>query len=293
MQMRNVDPLDGVTLGFVGAGNMAEALIRGLLRNTSISPGSILVNNRGNAARLVGLKDRYGIVPEESKDVLCVRADLLILAVKPADIDVCTAQLEPYVRRDHLILSVLAGVRLAALAARLPRGRRIVRAMPNTSATVGAGITAITYPSDTDEDTRALVDSIFAAVGEVVSVAEDMIDVVTGLSGSGPAYIYLVAEALAEAGRKLGLSREIALRLAIETIAGAGAMMKSGVEPSSLRRQVTSAGGTTEAGLAILQDRGLSAMMEAAVDSASKRSRELADLCRTERSEVNTAGSLY
>ncbi len=271
--------LDNVSLTFIGAGNMAEAMIRGLLERRSIEPHAISVNNRTGGARLRRMSEVYGVRTMESKRDVVSNADAIILAVKPVDFEECMKELVPHVREDQLLISILAGITSKHICEYLPRNV-IARAMPNTSARVGAGVTALSYPRDIDPLDRNIVRIIFESVGAVVTVEECLLDAVTGLSGSGPAYIYYVAEALTDAGEELGLDREIALRLAVETIAGAGAMLKGDKPPVELRREVTSAGGTTEAGIEILDRREFSGILKAAVRGAAYRSREMAKLHR-------------
>ncbi len=268
--------LNGKNIAFIGAGNMAEAMIRGLLTSRSVSRDKIAVNNRRDAARLEFLSDTYGITTSDSKRALLRWADIVFLAVKPADLDDCMAEMGGLIGSRHLVISVLAGVTCALLRAHMPDVDWIVRAMPNTSARVGAGITAVARAGAEARPFDDAIETMFGSVGSVVFVEEQLLDAVTGLSGSGPAYIYLMAEAMAEAGVRLGLPPDTALRLSVETIAGAGAMMKTGIAPGDLRREVTSSGGTTEAGLEVLRRRGLAETLEAAVEGACRRSAELA-----------------
>lgn len=257
---------------------MAEAMIRGLLDDGAIESDSISVNNRQDRERLRRLEEIYGVSASESKEGMLSDSDVIILAVKPGDFEECVEEMFPHVRRDHLVISVLAGIPSARIREFFPHNT-IIRAMPNTSARIGAGITALSYPEDIDAANRRIARIIFESVGVVVTVDERLLDAVTGLSGSGPAYIYYIAEALADAGEELGLDREVALRLAVETIAGAGEMLKNGKAPIDLRREVTSAGGTTEAGIRILDRGDFSRTLKSAVEGAARRSREMAESC--------------
>jgi pyrroline-5-carboxylate reductase len=203
-------------------------------------------------------------------------ADGAVIAVKPmAGQEACQALAGTAVPR---VLSIMAGVPLAHLESWLPRTTGIIRAMPNTAAMVGAGVSAIAAGWGADEPELAWAEELLGAVGHVVRVPESSLDAVTGLSGSGPAYVFLVAEALIEAGMAVGLPAEVSRLLAIDTVAGAARLLvESGQTPEDLRAQVTSPGGTTEAGLRVLEERGVRVAITAAVAAATDRSRELAN----------------
>jgi pyrroline-5-carboxylate reductase len=207
---------------------------------------------------------------------LLASANVLILAVKPKDTQQLLAELGGVVRPDQLTISVIAGIPLATLEAKLPNVP-LIRAMPNTSAAVLASATALTAgPHATEEHVRTAT-RIFEAVGDTVIVPEDVLDVVTGLSGSGPAYVYRLIEAMIHAGTELGLTGDLARRLAVQTLIGAARMLAESTEdPAELRRRVTSPGGTTMAALGVLEDRGFALAIREAIGRAAERAREMA-----------------
>ncbi len=263
------------TVGFVGAGNMAEALIGGM--RAAGWPGQrIWATNRSNRARLEWLRDRYGIHTTHRKDELCGASQVLVLAVKPKDVAEASQQLRPFVRPDHRLLSVVAGLTLASLERAFP-GVPVVRAMPNTPSAVREGVTAYALGRLAGEEEARLARELFGAVGAVVEVPEERIDLVTGLSGSGPAYVFFLVESLIEAGVRAGLAPEVARDLVVQTVFGAARMLReTGEDPAELRRRVTSPGGTTMAGVGALEEHGVRGAFVEAVQRATRRARELA-----------------
>jgi pyrroline-5-carboxylate reductase len=263
------------TVGFVGAGNMAEALLSGM--RAAGWPGErIWATNRSNRARLDWLQSRYGIRVTHRKDELCEASQVLVLAVKPKDVAEASAQLQPFVRPHHRLLSVVAGLTLASLERAFP-GIPVVRAMPNTPSAVREGVTAYALGRWAGEEEARLARELFGAVGAVVEVPEERIDLVTGLSGSGPAYVFFLVESLIEAGVRAGLSPEVARDLVVQTVFGAARMLReTGEDPAELRRRVTSPGGTTMAGVGALEEHGVRGAFVEAVQRAARRARELA-----------------
>ncbi|HXZ86211.1 MAG TPA: pyrroline-5-carboxylate reductase [Myxococcota bacterium] len=259
------------SVGTIGAGNMAEAILRGLLR-AGLSADQLCASDpdpeRRRAVR------ELGVHATESNAEVAERAEVVVLAVKPQQLERAAHTLP----RDGgpLYLSIVAGATSAALRRLLGAGARIVRSMPNTPALVGAGISAVASDSGAEPADLERACAILRAVGEVVQVPESALDAVTGLSGSGPAYVFLFVEALTEAGVREGLSTEIARALALETVHGAARLAReTGEHPALLRERVTSPGGTTSAGLAALEAGGFRAALLAAVRAATQRSREL------------------
>lgn len=253
-----------VALAVIGGGRMGEALVAGLL--AAGWPAGDLAVVEPVADRRRVLAERYGGVAVETEPVA---ADGTVLAVKPADVVAVAASLPAAGR----VLSIAAGVTLAALEAALPEATPVVRAMPNTAALVGAGAAAIAAGGSAGPDDLAWAESILGAVGSVVCVPESALDAVTGLSGSGPAFVFLVAEALVEAGVLAGLARETSVALAHQTVLGAGRLLtESGRSAAELRADVTSPGGTTAAGLAVLEQRAVRAAFLDAVTAAAARS---------------------
>jgi pyrroline-5-carboxylate reductase len=262
------------TIGFVGAGNMAAALIEGLLHG-GILPHRIAASDV-KTERLAELNETQGIRTTRDNRALLSECDVVVLSVKPQVIDRVLTELAGDVRPEHLVISVAAGVPIDALEARLPPGSRVVRAMPNTPATVRAGATAIAAGSHASEDDLRISRELFEAVGRVVVLDESLLDAVTGLSGSGPAYIMLLIEALADGGVKVGLHRDTALLLAAQTVFGsAKLLLESGEHPGRLKDMVTSPGGTAIAGLHTLESGGLRKTLIDAVEVATKRAVEL------------------
>ena len=261
-------------IAFLGGGQMAEALIGGLLAS-KVSEPQLICGTDPVGARRDLLKSRFGILVGEDNARAADGADLVLLAVKP--------QVLPAVLRDagsalsgKLVVSIAAGVTSAWIRERVSAARGIVRAMPNTPALVREGVTALAYQPDLAADDVATVRAFFEAVGSVVPVEERLMDAVTGLSGSGPAYVFVAIEALADGGVKMGLPRATAQLLAAQTVLGAARMvLERGEHPATLKDQVASPGGTTIAGLHQLEVGGMRGCLMAAVEAATKRSQEL------------------
>jgi pyrroline-5-carboxylate reductase len=264
-------------LAFLGAGNMAGAIIKGLLHGEVLAAAHIMASDV-KADRLEQLRTAHGIRTTTDNHLLLRESDVLVLSVKPQVIDKVLTEVAALVRPDQLVVSVAAGVPLEALEARLPPGSRVVRAMPNTPATVQAGATAIAGGAHACADDLRIARELFEAVGRVVVLDEVLLDAVTGLSGSGPAYLMLVIEALADGGVKVGLHRDTALLLAAQTVFGsAKLLLETGEHPGRLKDMVTSPGGTAIAGLHTLESGGLRRTLIDAVEVATKRSIELGE----------------
>jgi len=261
-------------LGFLGAGNMSEALIKGLL-HAGGAPARIAVSDV-KGERLDHLRALHAIGTTKDNHTLVRECDVLVLAVKPQAIDKVLTEIVGDVRQDQLIVSVAAGVPIEAIEARLPEGSRVVRAMPNTPATVQAGVTAIAAGSHAHDDDLRVARELFSAVGRVVVLDESLLDAVTGLSGSGPAYVMIIIDALADGGVKVGLHRDTALLLAAQTVFGsAKLLLETGEHPGRLKDMVTSPGGTAIAGIHTLESGGLRRTLIDAVEAATKRAADL------------------
>jgi pyrroline-5-carboxylate reductase len=261
-------------LGFLGAGNMAGALIKGLLH--AGVPGKQIVASDVKAERLSQLHAEHGIRTTHDNHELLASVDVLVLSVKPQVIDKVLTEMGGDVKGSQLVVSVAAGVPIEAIEARLPRGSRVVRAMPNTPATVQAGATAIAAGIHAKEDDLRVSRELFEAVGRVVVLDEALLDAVTGLSGSGPAYVMLIIEALADGGVKVGLHRDTALLLAAQTVFGsAKLLLETGEHPGRLKDMVTSPGGTAIAGLHTLESGALRKTLIDAVEAATTRAEAL------------------
>ena len=262
-------------LGFLGAGNMASALIQGLLHG-DVLPATRILASDVKIERLEQLAAEHGIRTTMDNHQLLRESDVVVLAVKPQVIDRVLTEIGGDVRADQLLVSVAAGVPVEALESRLPPGSRVVRAMPNTPATVQAGATAIAGGANASADDLRVAREMFEAVGRVVVVEEALLDAVTGLSGSGPAYVMLIIEALADGGVKVGLHRDTALLLAAQTVFGsAKLLLETGEHPGRLKDMVTSPGGTAIAGLHTLESGALRKTLIDAVECATERSAEL------------------
>lgn len=262
------------TIGFIGAGNMAEAMIRGLLRGNDFAPGQISAS--GPRAERVGeLATSYGIAATTDNKVPAA-AEIVVLSVKPQILSRVLDEVADTISVDALVISIAAGVPVSAIQARLASGTRVVRAMPNTPALVDAAATAIAGGEHARESDLADAKKIFDAIGLTVILEESQLDAVTGLSGSGPAYVFLILEALSDAGVKVGLSRRTAQLLAAQTVLGsAKLLLETNEHPGRLKDMVTSPGGTAITGLHTLEAGGVRTTLMNAVEAATRRSREL------------------
>lgn len=263
------------TIGFVGAGNMAEALIRGLVKGNHVAADRVIASGP-RAERLAELHGAYAIATTRDNREVAAKSNILVLGVKPQIMDKVLSELGDQVKPGTLIISIAAGVDTSTIEAAFVEGVRVVRAMPNTPALVGAGATAVSGGTHAKPEDLAKARAIFDAVGISVELDESHLDAVTGLSGSGPAYIFLILEALADAGVKVGLARRNAQRLAAQTVMGsAKLLLETDEHPGKLKDMVTSPGGTAIAGLHTLEEGGLRTTLINAVETATKRAREL------------------
>lgn len=255
----------------LGTGTMGEAVLAAVLRGGESPAGVVATARRPERAQ--ELRSRHGVRVVDL--AAAAAADVVVLGVKPQQLDAVVAEVGAAVRPGTLVISLLAGVTTARLAAALP-GTRVVRTVVNTPALVGAGVTVLAAGEGAQEDDVARAEQLLAATGTVMRLAESQLDAVTGVSGSGPAFVFAVADALAEGGVAAGLPRAVALQLAAATVMGAGRLMvETGQHPALLREQVTSPAGTTAAGLRELDAQGVRAALVSAVLAAAARSREL------------------
>ncbi|MDX8406007.1 MAG: pyrroline-5-carboxylate reductase [Mariprofundus sp.] len=263
-----------LTISFIGGGNMAEALIAGL-RRAGHSADHICVAEPGEARR-EQLSALYGVTTTADNTVAAGGADMLVLAVKPQQMQTALAGLGKRLKSDATVVSIAAGVSITSMKQWLGAVVNLVRVMPNTPALVGAGMSVLF--SDAADTHRRRADYLMQACGEVEWVdRESLMHAVTAVSGSGPAYFFLLAEVMQASGMALGLSEELAGKLATQTAMGAGRMLvESGRAPEALRQQVTSPGGTTQAALDVMFEEGLPATVRNALTAASKRSQALA-----------------
>jgi pyrroline-5-carboxylate reductase len=263
-------------LGFLGAGRMATALGQGCVRAGLVDAGSVLASDPNEAARAKFEREVAGASATADNRAVLAACDVVVLAVKPQMMAGVLEGARDAVEPRHLIVSIAAGVTLARLAAALPPGTRLIRVMPNTPCLIGMGASCYSRGATATPDDAALVERLLASVGQVFQVDEPQLDAVTGLSGSGPAFIYTVIEAMAEGGVAGGLGPELALALAAQTALGAASMLPATrLSPDELRNQVTSPGGTTLAGLEVLKRLDGAGAFRAAVEAATRRSIEL------------------
>ncbi len=270
--------METTKIGMLGAGNMAGALIRGMLASQRVAPEQIRASDV-REERLSELEAEYGILTHQDNRELIEWANLIVIAVKPQVIDRVLDSLGSSFRPGTLVVSIAAGVPIRALESRLPESVRVVRAMPNTAAIALAGATGIAPGARATEADLIATRALFDATGRSVVLDESLIDAVTGLSGSGPAYVMLMIEALADGGVKVGLHRDTALLLAAQTVFGsAKLLLDTGEHPGRLKDMVTSPGGTAIAGLHTLESGGLRRTLIDAVEAATRRAQELGEI---------------
>jgi pyrroline-5-carboxylate reductase len=258
---------------------MAEALVRGLLTTKEAQPQHLSLLNRSNTERLHLLRKQYGVeVPEQTGDRkrLLAEADFIVLAMKPIDSEAALVELKALLKPHQTLISVVAGLAIETIDSILEMQIPIVRTMPNTSSTIGLGATGMAFSTAVTKEQQELALSIFRSVGIVEVVEEHMLNMVTALSGSGPAYVYYLMEAMLKAGVEGGLSQETAHELTLQTFLGAAQMVReTGEDPAELRRKVTSPGGTTQAAIEVMDRYNFRDGMEKALFRASERAQEM------------------
>lgn len=264
-----------MTIGFLGAGKMASALASGFIRGGLASPGSILASDLAALAR-ASFAEATGAKTTASNLEVVAFARTLIVAVKPDQVCGVLGEVSAKLGHDDLVISIAAGVPLAKLESMVPPGTRLVRVMPNTPALVGASASAFALGKSATAEDAQTATKLFSAVGAAFQVKESLLDAVTGLSGSGPAYIYLIIEALSDGGVAAGLPRDIATKLAAQTVLGSAKMvLETGLHPGALKDMVTSPGGTTIDGLHELEKGAVRAALINAVRVAADKSKKL------------------
>jgi pyrroline-5-carboxylate reductase len=263
------------TIGFIGAGKMGAALARGFIHAQLVGPKDIIAADPHEAARKKFAEELGADIAKSNADV-AKSAAVLILAVKPDHVADALAELRGAFNNEHLLISIAAGVTLAKLEGALAAGARVIRVMPNTPALVGTGASAFALGKSATASDGELTKKLLSAVGIAFQVKESLLDAVTGLSGSGPAYVYQFIEALSDGGVAAGLPRDMATRLAAQTVLGAAKMvLETGQHPGALKDQVTSPGGTTIEGLHELEKGRLRAVVMSAVRAATEKSKKL------------------
>lgn len=259
---------------FVGAGNMAEAIVSGMVAAEFCAPEKIVLTDI-RPERLADLESEYGVSTSTDNSVV-KNAEIVVLAVKPQVMDEVLQTIAPVLRKETLVISIAAGIPSSKIETALGEGVRVVRVMPNTPALIGQGASALAAGSLADEADLEVAEAILSCVGLTVRVQESQIDAVTALSGSGPAYVFYLLEAMLNAAREMGLETETARALALQTVEGASRLMKdSGEEAAELRAKVTSKGGTTEAAIRSMEESGVKEAIVKALKAAQARSVEL------------------
>jgi pyrroline-5-carboxylate reductase len=266
-------------VAFIGAGSMAEAMISGILAKKILQPKQIYVTNRSNKEKLLLLHQKYGVNTFTNYKEVLPTIDIIIFAIKPKDIAETVEKIKEDTSSEQLMISVLAGVSTTCISQLLDHHAPIIRTMPNTSAAVSQSITAISSGIHATTDHLALAETLFKAIGEVVIVEEEKLDAITGLSGSGPAYIYYLIEAMERGAGEIGLDEELAKQLIAQVLIGAAERIKAtDLSSKTLYKQVMSPNGTTEAGFKVLESYHFQEAMIECIKRAAERSTELGKL---------------
>lgn len=272
-------PLIKQQIVFYGAGAMAEAIVRGLVSRSVVLPNQIVMLNRSSGERLAELRARYGVSgsndPKQREQYLS-SSPVIVLAMKPKDAAEALRKLGPILSEGQLLVSVIAGLSIRTMQELLGRPQPIVRTMPNTSSSIGLGATGIAFSKEVGEEERQTALRMFEAVGITSVIDEERMETLTGISGSGPAYIYYMMEAMIAAGIRGGLPLEQSTQLTVQTVLGAARMVQqTGEEPAALRKKVTSPAGATQAALEVLDRGDFFETVIAAVARCAERSREM------------------
>jgi len=268
-------PLKGLKIGFLGGGAMGEALMTGLLRTGLVAPADIYISDISNQ-RLAELKQKLGVQKATDNQAVVKEADVVILAVKPHVAPSVLKEVAPVAKPGQTFISLVAGVPISLIENCRAGPVPVIRAMPNTPCLVGEGASAVSAGTHARKENVKIAMAVFNAVGKAVEIPEALLDCVTGLSGSGPAYVLLVLESLIDAGVLMGLPRHIARELVIQTMSGTVKMVReTGKHPGELKDLITSPGGTTIQGLKVLEERAVRGAIMKAVEAATLRSQEL------------------
>jgi len=263
------------TIGILGAGNMGTAIIAGLCSQGS---SNIIHVHDIDESRVTLLAEKYSIKAEKNTESLCGSSDVIIIAVKPDMVAEILDQLRMCWSDEKILVCIAAGITTAAIEKRVGSSVKVIRVMPNTPALAGKGMSVLSPGSAADDKAMEVTDSIFRAIGRTSRLPEKLMDSVTGLSGSGPAYVFTFIQALADAGVKEGIPRDTALLLAAQTVLGSAQLVLENMEdPFTLRGRVTSPGGTTIAGIHVLEKAGFSGIVMDAVEAAVKKSRSIGE----------------
>ncbi|ASA22873.1 pyrroline-5-carboxylate reductase [Paenibacillus donghaensis] len=288
MCQQSTVPLLDHNIVFYGAGSMAEAIVRGMINRNVVASGKIVMLNRSSSERLAELRSRYGIVgtndPAHKTEHLRT-SPVIVLAMKPKDAAEALRELGQLLSPDQLVISVIAGLNIRTIQGLLGTKQPVVRTMPNTSSSIGLGATGLAFSKEVEEQSRRLALNIFEAVGTTTVIDEERMETLTGISGSGPAYIYYMMEAMIAAGIRGGLPLEQSTELTVQTVLGAARMVQqTGEEPAALRKKVTSPNGSTQAALEVLERGDFFETVIAAVNRCAERSREMGSALEKELS---------
>jgi pyrroline-5-carboxylate reductase len=273
--------LSQARITFIGAGSMAEAIFRGLIERNIIKPEQLYVINRSDQAKLDHIHQQYGAhvtSDAAARESFIKQADVVVLCMKPKDVETAFQDLKPLLSERQLLVSVIAGLSTVTMESLLDKQMPIARTMPNTSSTIGFGATGISFSSSVNEAYRQLAVEMFEAVGIVSVVDESKLEIITGVSGSGPAYVYYFMEAMIKAGIEGGLSEEDARKLTLQSVLGAGHMVQQTQEdPAELRRKITSPNGTTQAAIEAMDRHHFSDAVVSAVLRSAERAKEIGE----------------
>lgn len=273
--------LSQAKIAFVGAGSMSEAIIRGLIQTNVAQPQNLYVMNRSDQDRLAYLRSEYGLQATsdpQTKDNYLREVDVVVLCMKPKDVVTAFTELEPLLNEKQLLVSVIAGLSIGKIETLLQTDMGIVRTMPNTSSTIGLGATGMSFSTNVNDTFKQLAIQMFEAVGIVSIVDEEKLEMVTGVSGSGPAYVYYFMEAMIKAGIEGGLTEEDARQLTLQTVLGAAHMVQTTQEdPAELRRKVTSPNGATQASIEVLDRYQFTEAVSGAVFRSAARAKEMGE----------------
>jgi len=274
-------------IAFIGAGSMAEAMISGIVVSEKMDPKNIIVTNRSNHKRLIELQNTYGITGVNREHLNLHSTDIIVLAMKPKDVEATLHSIKNTLKPHQLILSVLAGISTTYIEKNVPFGQHVIRVMPNTSSMIGESATAISAGKHTSKQNISLTTELLQCIGEVYPIPEEKMDIFTGIAGSGPAYFYYLMEHMEKEAQRSGLNSQIIRKVIAQTVVGAARMIQEqGMSPEILRENVTSPNGTTAAGLAALKGYGGGKAITEAIKQAAIRSKEIS--LQLEKSEIGT-----
>ncbi len=262
-------------IGIIGCGNMGEAILSGIVSNRLVQPKDIIVSDV-DSAKLDNIKKAYKADVTFNNSIVAKSSDVIIMAVKPQDMKAALLDISEFLNKEKLLISIAAGVTIKKIVSIIGKDKPVVRVMPNMPALIKKGFTAICFSKNVGKKEADLTKKVFSCLGDTVEVKEKNLDAITAISGSGPAYFFYIVETLIKAGKGLGLTQDTAKKAVIKTALGSLALLsESGEDPSTLRKKVTSKGGTTEAAFKVFNEEGLGRVMRDGIKAANKRSKEL------------------